>query len=482
MARSLRFRGTKPEVPFEVNEPVARISRQSLSRSAIAAYSCICVALLLLLFSAVWGAYRDMDTLNTALLEAEIDRLRSHAERTVARIERDLEIGALANLAAIDQSSWLHDYWQRTIPESQRHLYAAIVDADGKLLLHRDPSHEGERLPSNWYDRVLTEIGDDVVETRDSVLVAGQRAYDLRMPIRYEGSEVGSYHAGFDVGWFEQWASEKQMSFLRRHILVIGGVLLVVLLATTSLYYIATHSIVLRRAVDAASIERATEVGKLAAGLAHEIRNPLHAIQLNLHSFRRVHQQQAEMPPEEISKMLDQSTREIGRIEQLMQELVGFATPDEPRHEVIDVVREIRDVVDFIQQEMIDRNVEINMQLEDQPVCVNIDRGRLRQIMLNLLQNAQQAMQDGGRIEIGLSRRRGRIEITVTDNGPGIPDADHERIFEPFYSTKSNGTGFGLALVKRFVEQVGGNICCENNAGGGVTMKIELHEAQGPPR
>lgn len=422
-----------------------------------------------------------MQTFRAALLETEINRLRSHAARTVGRIERNLEVHDASRLAELDNNGWLKNYWERVIQKGDRQLYAAVVDVDGNVLLHSDPTRNGKRLASNWYDRVLFDVGEDVFETESPVLAPGVRCYDVRLSIELNEREVGAYHTGCGVNWFEAWTDDKQTLILRRRLLMIAGVLVIVLLATTSLYYIAAHSIMLRRSAASASLDHATEVGKLAGGLAHEIRNPLHAIQINLHSLRRVHDGRADLSEEEIANMLDQSTNEIGRIDQLMHQLVGFATPDEPQKEVIDVSAKIRDVADFIQQEMLDNNVELHVHLPPHPVNVQMDQGRLRQIMLNLLQNAQQAMEEGGRIDVGLSQRRGHVEITVTDNGPGIPDEDRDQIFEPFFSTKHDGTGLGLALVKRFVNESDGEIHYDSNSQGGATFRIVLREAR-PPR
>lgn len=461
---------------------MAQASRTSLSRSAIAAYLSICVALALLLALTLWESYSDMRFLRTTLLKAEIDHLRSRAERTVGRIEQDLEMRSATDLEGISQASWLHQYLARVIPKDERGAYAAVVNNDGKILLHSDRSHEGKRLASDWYNRVVFNVGKDVFETQNPALAMGKMAYDVRIPIEIDSREVGEYHAGFDIGWFDKLTRKNVTTFFKRRALLIGAVLLIVLLATTSLYYIASHSLSLRRAVHSASLDRATEVGKLAAGLAHEIRNPLHAIQLNLHSFRRAHDQEAELPPEETTKLLEQSTREIERIEQLMQQLVGFATPEEPRDEVIDVASEIREVDEFIEQEMLGKNIKLQTRLPRGPVWVQMDHGRLRQVMLNLLQNAQQAMEDSGSIDVELSRRRGRAEITVSDNGPGISEENRRRIFEPFYSTKAEGTGLGLALVARFIDEVGGEIHCEENSEGGVTFRIVLPETDPPTR
>jgi signal transduction histidine kinase len=454
------------------------MSKKTLSRSAVAAYLSICAALLALLGLTTWGSLRDMEFLRATLLHAEIDRLRSHAERTVERIERDLQQHGTYELNGLDREPWLRRYVREVVPAEKRRMYAAIVGPDGAILLHSNAAQEGRRLPRHWYTRTLDEGDDDVVETRSPALTLNEPAYDVRIPVVVDQRELGEYHAGIAVDWFDGWTSEKQSSFLWRRFLLVGGVLLILLTATTSLYFIASNSIALRRAIDSASVERASEVGKLAAGLAHEIRNPLHAIQLNLHSFRRAQQHSDELPPDEMTKMLDESTREIERIERLMRQLVGFATPDASRNGGVDLPSEIGNVVDFIQQEMLEQNVEIATNLPGVPLRAQMDRGRLRQIMLNLLQNAEQAMQGGGRITISVARRRRRLEVVVADDGPGISEEDRKRIFEPFYSTKQDGTGLGLALVKRFVDEVDGRIRCEANEQGGATFRIALRESR----
>lgn len=452
---------------------MTRLSRRSLSRSAIAAYLCICVALALLLSLSFWGTYQDLGELRQMLLRAEVGRLRSHAERTVGRIERDLETADVDTLSALDELVWLSRHWEQ-FAQDEANMYAAIVDTDGRIWRHSSASQAGRRLPEQWYDRVLHELGDEVVQTHSDVLTLGEEAYDVRLPIVVDGEQLGGYHVGLDMKALQQRLGMQRREFLQRRALLMGGVLLVVLLATTSLFYIATHSITLRRKVDSTSLERTTEVGALAAGLAHEIRNPLHAIQLNLHTLRRAQQRGMVISAEEMTTILDESTNEIDRIDQLMQQLVNFTTPEQPRDETINLVTEIRSVVNFLEQELLSGNIQVQLQMPSVPVTVRMDHGRLRQVMLNLLQNAQQAMPDGGRVRVALQRTRKRAEMTVADNGPGVLSGERERIFEPFYSTKDGGTGLGLALVRRFVEEVGGDIRIQDSDGGGATFRISL--------
>lgn len=456
---------------------MARLSRRSLSRSAVAAYLCICVALALLLALTAWGAYRDLTSLREALLQAHIGRLRSHAERTVGRLERDIETAGGSNLDTLSEIEWLNRHWERFL-EDESHVYAAIVGNDGRIWRHNDETRAGKRLPHDWYDRVVHDVGEDVVITRSPVLSSGNDAYDVHAPILVHGKELGEYHVGLNIETLQKRVGRHEREFLRRRAVLVGGVLLIVLLAATSLYYIATHSITLRRTIDHTSLERASEVSALAAGLAHEIRNPLQAIQLNLHTLQRAQKRGTTLSSNEMKTMLEESTAEIDRIEHLMQQLVGFATPEEPRDETIDVNSELRAVVDFIQQEMLRSNIQLEMQIPSETIAVQMDHGRLRQIMLNLLQNAQQAMDKGGRVRVNLRRHRDQAEITVADDGPGVAEKDRPRLFEPFFSTKASGTGLGLALVKRYVEEVDGEIHCQSNSWGGTTFRIVLPAAQ----
>jgi two-component system sensor histidine kinase PilS (NtrC family) len=284
--------------------------------------------------------------------------------------------------------------------------------------------------------------------------------------------------AGVHAAVFVPLLAQPQPGLVRWWWVPLAVALGVGLVGLVAWYFITRRSAALERAVTHAVSEHRSEVGKLAAGLAHEIRNPLHAIRLNLHTVRRIQEKQLSLPADEMTAMLEQSVREVDRIEQLVEQLLTFASPDEARDEVIDVGAEIRELVEFVRQEMLDSHVQVALRIDEAPVLARLDRGRLRQATLNLLENARQALGAGGRIDVGVIRRRGRVEICVADNGPGIPEVDRRRIFKPFFSTKEGGRGLGLAMVKRFVEEAGGEIVCKANAPTGIAFRILLPEAK----
>jgi two-component system sensor histidine kinase AtoS len=227
-------------------------------------------------------------------------------------------------------------------------------------------------------------------------------------------------------------------------------------------------------------LKRATEVAQLAAGLAHEIRNPMHAIRINLHALAKVDSdRRLKLAAEEHTKLLAESDREIERVEKLMHELVTFASPDKPKIEILDLKTEVQSLLDFINREMTRQHIVIATHFASTSAHVRFDADRLRQIMLNLMQNAEQALRGPGKIDISISSDAERVSLRVADNGPGIPEEDRQRIFEPFYSTKANGSGLGLALVRRFVTEADGAITCESNSPKGTIFRIELPRATG---
>jgi two-component system sensor histidine kinase HydH len=126
-------------------------------------------------------------------------------------------------------------------------------------------------------------------------------------------------------------------------------------------------------------------------------------------------------------------------------------------------------------------DIQVVARLPDEKLHVYIDRNRLRQITLNLLNNAREAIGTGGRIEISIERQDKSIVVEVNDTGPGVPKGERQRIFDPFYSTKQLGTGLGLPLVRRFVEEAGGSIEYVERPQGGACFRLTLREAI-PPR
>ncbi|HET6879908.1 MAG TPA: HAMP domain-containing sensor histidine kinase [Pirellulales bacterium] len=431
-----------------------------------------CIAVL-----GVWGAVRDLRRERKSLLQAEIAEIQSHAERTVRHIERSLVEGHVTpDFTELQDQPWLSAHWNTDIVPEEKWAYAAVEDAGQTIVAHSSPALRGGRLPSNWYQRLMAIAGSDAVETGVPELTGGETVFDVRLPITFNGRAVGVYHAALSGKWFEAALAAEEKFTLFGWAVVVGGVVLVVLVATASLYVITRKAAALQRRLDLADVRRITELSQLIVGLAHEVRNPLNAIRLNLHAIDRVQRGEAHLPDDQLSSVVRESVCEIGRVSALIGEMLGYARSEPQREEEVDLNAEVRRALDLVKHVMEDQHVAVVARLAAEPCYARIDRARLRQILLNLLNNAREAVGKGGRIEIAVSRSARSVELVVSDNGPGVPPAHRHRIFEPFYSTKDVGIGLGLALVKKFLDEGGGSIAYDASRGAGGCFVVRLPE------
>lgn len=281
-------------------------------------------------------------------------------------------------------------------------------------------------------------------------------------------------------------------------LLAAGLALLAAVIAAVSLYHLASHTLAMRRAAADARREHAAEkqrleqqasaaeqaheeeICQLAIGLSHEIRNPLHAIRLNLHCFQRIHEVGAEFDRDEMEEMLEQSRREIERVERLMQDLVGFGTREAPSEAEVDVGAELQAAIDFITPELNRQNVELRAELPPDGAAVRIDPSRIRQAILNVLQHAAGVSEPDGRVMVTGAVRDQCVELAVADSGPALSKQDRDRLFAPYVAASGECPGLGLAVARRFVEEADGEISCDNGPDGGAVIRIRLPQ-HAPP-
>jgi two-component system, NtrC family, sensor kinase len=216
--------------------------------------------------------------------------------------------------------------------------------------------------------------------------------------------------------------------------------------------------------------ERLAAIGKMAAHVTHEIRNPLSAIGLNVELLEEELAEQGEA-----KALLTAIAREVGRLENLSEEYLRLARLPSPRMEEGNVATLVTDVVQFTKKEMERANCTVVVAPSGERVpSAMYDESQIRQALLNLLRNAREAMQDGGTIDVSVRALGMSVVIQIEDRGSGIPDEIRTRVFDPFFSTKGEGTGLGLAITRRIVEAHGGTITAEPREGGGTTFAVAL--------
>lgn len=209
--------------------------------------------------------------------------------------------------------------------------------------------------------------------------------------------------------------------------------------------------------------ERLAAVGKLAAGLAHEIRNPLASLSGSIQLMR----------DEDADPLHDIALREVHHLDQLVEEFLDTARP--PRLHVSptalgDVISDV--VASFRNDPRYNGKTDVEMDIETGMDPIPADRDRVRQVVWNLLLNAAQAMPDRGSIMIAVRQRADHVDVRITDTGVGIPPEQLGRIFDPFFTTRSGGTGLGLANVDRIVRAHGGYVSVYSKPGQGTSFML----------
>ncbi len=226
----------------------------------------------------------------------------------------------------------------------------------------------------------------------------------------------------------------------------------------------------------ALSNERLAAIGKMAAHVTHEIRNPLSAMGLNVELLEEEIAQGtgSSANDAEVKNLLAAIQREVQRLEHLSEEYLRVARLPEPRMEADDVAAAVREIVTFARPEIEQARCTVTVHVEPDLRPALFDEAQLRQALLNLLRNAREAMPDGGPIDVRVEGAGMSVVIDVDDRGGGIPEPIRARVFDPFFSTNGEGTGLGLAITRHIVEAHGGNVTCERRDGGGTRFRIAL--------
>jgi two-component system, NtrC family, sensor histidine kinase PilS len=216
--------------------------------------------------------------------------------------------------------------------------------------------------------------------------------------------------------------------------------------------------------------ERLAVVGRLAAAVAHEIRNPLASISGSIELLGQMPQSD-----EDGRALMGIVTREIDRLNGLVSDLLDYANPRPLKIAPIDVTELVRDTVRVFGQDRGLASVTVDTRMEERGVRLHADAAKLRQVLWNLIRNAAEAAaQGGGHVVVELESGSHEVAVRVRDDGPGIPSEHRDRVFEPFFTTKSRGSGLGLATVLNLVTDHRGTVQLDSQSGRGTCFTVRL--------
>jgi signal transduction histidine kinase len=222
--------------------------------------------------------------------------------------------------------------------------------------------------------------------------------------------------------------------------------------------------------------EKLASLGVLAAGVAHEIRNPLTAIKLRLFSLRQSLPHSA--ADNEDAQVIG---NEISRLERIVKDFLQFARPSEPELVVVPAQRMLQEVRELLESQLQKTAIQLTLS-PSSAAWVRVDTQQMKQVLINLIQNSADSIERAGMITLSVHleaeplRKNGgtRVILEVADNGKGIPHEVQKRLFDPFFTTKAGGTGLGLPIAARIVEKHGGELRYQTQINRGTTFTVVL--------
>jgi two-component system, sporulation sensor kinase E len=220
--------------------------------------------------------------------------------------------------------------------------------------------------------------------------------------------------------------------------------------------------------------ERLNALTLLAAGVAHEIGNPLNSLNIHLQLMERQARKLDGATRKELQESINVARAEINRLDSIVTQFLRAIRPTRPQLRPENINQVVEEAVHFFAPEIKDRDVVVEQELRPDLPMIEIDRDQMKQAFYNVIKNSFEAMKRRGILRIRTDRDDTHIVVSFTDTGGGISAENLSRVFEPYFTTKTSGTGLGLLIVRRIVREHGGELSIESKEGKGLTLAIRL--------
>jgi signal transduction histidine kinase len=359
----------------------------------------------------------------------------------------------------------------------------ALLDRDLTVLASSDPPAVGRREEDAFLREAWQKGG---VQGRRLTRPDGREVYEVVKPFALEKKQVGLVRLDLSTEGLAGVARQAQQGILWYSL----GLVAVGIVGVVAIFWLQARHLAERRALEAAVAreQRLSAVGNLAAGVAHEIRNPLNAISIGLQRLRREFAPPEASARSEYDRFAGIMQAEVGRLNTIVDRFLSLARPSRLTLTEEPLVKVLEELVALLSSQASAQAVRIEADLQLGEARVRMDRQQLTHAFMNVMLNAIQAMPGGGTLQVRASvlpPDRAAVsshsavptrvaQIVVSDTGPGIAPEDLDRIFEPYFTTRESGTGLGLALTHKIVEEHGGRIRAESQVGSGATFIISL--------
>jgi signal transduction histidine kinase len=422
------------------------------------------------LFRLATGSLRDrVEEQLTAMSESLAQTIGEQIQTVRAREN-------LGNTTAFQQDSEIENALENLLKQQDELLYIVIQDLKGQVVWKA--IRRGMELEQNQFSRILISPRNSRAPKIEisSLANPNMNYFDLIEPVVLDERPELIVHFGVDKSVIEKRFSRLRRSIIGRILLGSGVVTAVISLGLVYVLWLLRRAQIIE--AEAHTADRLAYVGTLASGLAHEIRNPLSAINLNL---QMIEEDLTTGFPDgvDLKVLLKGTKQEIKRLDRLATNFLMYAKPLEIEKQRFDLWGLLDELTELVQNEFAAAGIDLIKEGHETGLIIQADRDLLQQAVLNLVVNAQEAVlenPDSDRcVTISASQDAGQIFVAIRDNGPGVGVQEARSLFQLFYSGKRGGTGLGLPISQRIVEAHGGRIEWHNQPLRGAEFRIVLN-------
>jgi signal transduction histidine kinase len=348
-------------------------------------------------------------------------------------------------------------------------LFVSVQDANLLTLAHTDPSFPGKTEEDPFLKSALQT---KQLLSRFHQPVKEEEVFEVVKSFSLENQPAGLIRIGYSSREIQPLLRQiKKSVFLSISFFLILGISAITLIWVNQNRHLKKIKEMEARVQLA---ERLSSLGHLAAGVAHEIRNPLNAMGMGLQRLKKEFLPQEESKKEEYLSFTDVVLKEIRRVNDIIEQFLTLSRPFHLNLNNGSLEDLLNHLVTLFQEEATSQKITLQMENDPKLPSIKMDREKLTQAFINIMKNGMQAMEKGGTLRIETRSLKGHAEVVFSDSGSGIPEDQMEKVFNYYYTTKEKGVGLGLPISHRIIEAHGGELKIESRVGIGTKVTVIL--------